>query len=176
MRYYSLIRRRDELARLRQVMAVLFRHGFGYVVYALRLGEHVPFVSRYLKRDQVDRPLTFGERLRRFLGFSTGKDKLLGAGRCPPQCRLWFNDFDVVDDTQATANTIVATMGAGDMPASRLQQARKIAADSAVQADYQGAILGHGILRKAIITARSQAIGACDTAIGLLDRPAPIPV
>lgn len=64
MRYYSLIKRRDELARLRQVMAVLFRHGFGHVVYALRLGEHVPFVSRALKRGEEERPLTLGERLR----------------------------------------------------------------------------------------------------------------
>lgn len=64
MRYYALIKRRDELARLRQVMAVLLRHGFGYVVYALRLGEHLPFVSRALKRFEEDRPLTLGERLR----------------------------------------------------------------------------------------------------------------
>ena len=64
MRYYSLIRRRGELTRLRHVTAVLFRHGFGYVVYALKLGEHVPFVSRYLTRDEEERPLTFGERLR----------------------------------------------------------------------------------------------------------------
>ncbi len=64
MRYYALIRRRGELVRLRQVMAVLFRHGFGHVLYALRLGEHVPFVSRALRRDEEDRPLTFGARLR----------------------------------------------------------------------------------------------------------------
>lgn len=64
MRYYALIRRRDELARLRQVMAVLLRHGFGYVVYALRLGEHLPFVSRAMKRYEEGRPLGFGERLR----------------------------------------------------------------------------------------------------------------
>ncbi|HOE27736.1 MAG: AarF/ABC1/UbiB kinase family protein [Candidatus Aureabacteria bacterium] len=64
MRYYALIRRRGELVRLRQVMAVLFRHGFGHVVYALRLGEHVPFLNRALGRDEEDRPLTFGARLR----------------------------------------------------------------------------------------------------------------
>ena len=58
MRYYALIRRRGELVRLRQVMAVLFRHGFGHVVYALRLGEHVPFLNRALGRDEEDRPLT----------------------------------------------------------------------------------------------------------------------
>ncbi|MDD5557010.1 MAG: AarF/UbiB family protein [bacterium] len=64
MRYLSLIRRREELARFRHVMGVLFRYGFGYFVYELKLGEHLPLVSRIARRYEPERPLGVGERLR----------------------------------------------------------------------------------------------------------------
>lgn len=64
MKYLSLIRRREELARFRQVMAVLFHHGFGYFVYELKLGEHLPLVSRFIKRHELAKPLNIAERLR----------------------------------------------------------------------------------------------------------------
>ncbi|MCX6355796.1 MAG: AarF/UbiB family protein [Candidatus Aureabacteria bacterium] len=64
MRYLSLIRRRDELVRFRQVMAVLFRHGFGYFVYELKLADHLPLVNRFLKHRESAKPLNIGERLR----------------------------------------------------------------------------------------------------------------
>ncbi|MCX6356450.1 MAG: AarF/UbiB family protein, partial [Candidatus Aureabacteria bacterium] len=64
MSYLTLFRRREEIARFRQVMAVLFRHGFGYFVYELKLGEHLPFVNRLMKRQELARPLNIAERLR----------------------------------------------------------------------------------------------------------------
>lgn len=64
MRYFSLIRRRDEIARFRQVMGVLFRYGFGHLVYGLRLGEHLPLINRFIKRHEPEKRLSFGERLR----------------------------------------------------------------------------------------------------------------
>lgn len=65
MSYLSLFRRRDDLVRFRNVMAVLFRHGFGYVVFRLRLGENIPFIKKRLaKIDREEKPLGVGERLR----------------------------------------------------------------------------------------------------------------
>jgi ubiquinone biosynthesis protein len=64
MRYLSLIRRRDELARFRCVMGVLFRYGFGYLLYELKLGEHLPLINRFVKKHEEVRPLSLGERLR----------------------------------------------------------------------------------------------------------------
>ncbi len=64
MRYLSLIRRRDELARFRYVMGVLFRYGFGYLLYELKLGEHLPLINRFVKKHEEAHPLSLGERLR----------------------------------------------------------------------------------------------------------------
>ena len=64
MRYLSLIRRRDELARFRYAMGVLFRYGFGYLLYELKLGEHLPVLNRFMKEREAMRPLSVGERLR----------------------------------------------------------------------------------------------------------------
>jgi ubiquinone biosynthesis protein len=64
MRYLSLIRRRDELARFRYAIGVLFRYGFGYLLYELKLGDHLPFVNRFVKEREETRPLSMGERLR----------------------------------------------------------------------------------------------------------------
>ena len=64
MSYFSLIRRRKELVRFRYVMAVLLRHGFGYVVYRLRLGEYLPLGKRFARREAEEKRISFGERLR----------------------------------------------------------------------------------------------------------------
>ena len=45
-------------------MGVLFRYGFGYLLYELKLGEHPPLLNRFVKKREEARPLSFGERLR----------------------------------------------------------------------------------------------------------------
>jgi ubiquinone biosynthesis protein len=45
-------------------MAVLFRYGFGYLVYELKLGEHLPLLNRFARRYEPEKPLSLGERLR----------------------------------------------------------------------------------------------------------------
>ena len=45
-------------------MGVLFRYGFGYLLYELKLGEHLPLLNRFVKKREEARPLSFGERLR----------------------------------------------------------------------------------------------------------------
>lgn len=64
MRYLSLIKRRHELARFRYVAGVLFRYGFGYLLYELKLGEHLPLLNRFVREGEEMRPLSVGERLR----------------------------------------------------------------------------------------------------------------
>lgn len=64
MSYLSLIRRRGELARFRQVVAVLLRHGFGYFIYRLRLAEHLPLIKRFVKPPEEEKPPGIGDRLR----------------------------------------------------------------------------------------------------------------
>ncbi|MEJ2744083.1 MAG: AarF/UbiB family protein [bacterium] len=64
MRYLSLLKRRDELARFRYAIGVLFRYGFGYLLYELKLGEHLPLLNRFAKGREDMKPLSMGERLR----------------------------------------------------------------------------------------------------------------
>lgn len=64
MRYLSLIKRRDELARFRYAIGVLFRYGFGYLLYELKLGEHLPIINRFVKGQKETKPLSVGDRLR----------------------------------------------------------------------------------------------------------------
>jgi ubiquinone biosynthesis protein len=65
MNYLALLKRRGELARFRHVLAILFRYGFGYLIYELKIGEQLPFVKRLLKKTEEEgKPLTVGERLR----------------------------------------------------------------------------------------------------------------
>ncbi len=52
MKLFSLARHYRSGKRLRQILTVLARHGFGHVIERMNLAEHVPLLGRILRREQ----------------------------------------------------------------------------------------------------------------------------